>query len=291
MFCYWGHRAAGGGDSPEIVAAASSLELLHTFALIHDDVMDRSPRRRGLPATHVELARDGDAHFGVSSAILAGDLALTLADEAFRSSGFAPAVLMEGLREYNIMRAEVVAGQYLDLAAANDRSIDEAAARRVAALKSGGYTVARPLRIGAALAGGDERERSMLAAFGEPLGEAFQLRDDVLGAFGDPEVTGKDTDGDLREGKRTFLVIRALAAATPGDRTFLDRNLGRDDLDASSAERIRRILRDSGALEGTLALIGELRARALDALARADLPLEAASALAELVDLAVVRES
>ena len=291
MFCYWGHRAAGGEDSSEILAAASSLELLHTFAIIHDDVMDRSPRRRGLPATHVALARGGDAHFGISAAILAGDLALTLADEAFRASGFPPEVLVEGLREYNLMRAEVVAGQYLDLSAAGDPAIDEVAVRRVAALKSGGYTVARPLAIGATLAGGERHLLAALASYGEPLGEAFQLRDDVLGAFGDPAVTGKDADGDLREGKRTLLVIRARAAASPADRAYLDRHLGRDDLEPATAERIRSILRDTGALAGTLALISDLRERALDALAQARIPDHTASALAELVDLAVVRES
>jgi len=290
MFCYWGHRAAGGADGEPIVRAAASLELLHTFAIIHDDVMDRSPLRRGRPATHLVLER-GDAHAGISAAILAGDLAFALADELFGDSGFSPERILAGFRWYNRMRAEVIAGQHLDLESSRGPVPAEATVRRIAAMKSGAYTVEKPLLIGSALAGGSPDLEGALSTFGAPLGEAFQLRDDVLGAFGDPAVTGKDAEGDLREGKRTLLVTRAVEAASPAEREFLERSLGRADLSASDAEAIREIFRSTGALASTVELVDRLHEEALSALEKAGLNAAVAAALAELAGLAVVRES
>ncbi len=289
LFCYWGYVAAGGSDGDEIVAAAASLELLHTFAIIHDDVMDRSPVRRGQPATHVALARGGDPHTGLSAAILAGDLALVLSDELFADAGFAGDRFMSAFRWYHRMRSEVVAGQYLDVA--QGPNLTEEEVRRIARLKSGGYTVEKPLLIGAALADSSPEIEATLSAYGTALGEAFQLRDDVLGAFGDQDVTGKDAHGDFREGKRTLLVSRALPAASPEDRAFLESRLGRDDLSVGDAERIREIIRATGALDATLATIEELRGVAVAALNDTILPAAAVAALAELADLASVRES
>ena len=292
LFCYWGYLAAGREEDPSIVRAAASLELLHTFAIIHDDVMDRSPLRRGQPATHLAMARGGDAHLGVSSAILVGDLALALADVLFSGAGFAPETFVEGFRWYNRMRTEVVTGQYLDVVATRMRTIDEETVRRIASLKSGGYTVEKPLLIGAALGGASQEIMAVLSAYGMLLGEAFQLRDDVLGVFGDPGVTGKDADGDLREGKRTLLVARALESAPPDEQEFLTARLGSESLSAGDAERIRGIIRSSGALASTQALIEAHRSIALAALdATKALPPGVVSALAELADLAVVRES
>lgn len=292
LFCYWGYLAAGRDDDEAIVKAAASLELLHTFAIIHDDVMDRSPLRRGQTSTHLAMARGGDARFGVSSAILVGDLALALADVLFAAAGFRPEAFVEGFRWYNRMRTEVVTGQYLDLVASRSPSVDEDTARRIASLKSGGYTVEKPLLIGAALGGASQETIAVLSAYGMLLGEAFQLRDDVLGAFGDPDVTGKDADGDLREGKRTLLVARALEAAGPEDRAFLAARLGSEGLSADDAERIRGIFRSSGALASTQALIDAHLNVALAALeATKALPPAVAEALTELADLAVVRES
>jgi geranylgeranyl diphosphate synthase type I len=292
LFCYWGYRASGRDDDEAIVRAASALELLHTFAIIHDDVMDRSPRRRGQAATHLAMARGGDAHLGLSSAILVGDLALALADVLLASAGFAPEEFVRGFHWYNRMRTEVVTGQYLDVVASRSTSIDEETARRIASLKSGGYTVEKPLLIGAALGDAPQETLAVLSAYGMLLGEAFQLRDDVLGAFGDPAVTGKDADGDLREGKRTLLVARALEAAAAGERDFLASRLGNHDLTADEAARIREIFRTTGALASTQALIDAHRNVALAALdATKALPAVAAAALTELADLAVVRES
>jgi geranylgeranyl diphosphate synthase, type I len=291
LFCYWGFRAGGGADGPSIVRAAASLELLHTFAIIHDDVMDRSALRRGQAATHIRMAAEGDPHSGVSAAILAGDLALSLSDELFCEAGFPAERLLAGFRWYNRMRTEVVAGQYLDLVASKGPAPAEATVRRIARLKSGSYTVEKPLLIGAALAESHPEIHAALSGFGTTLGEAFQLRDDVLGAFGDPAETGKDAHGDLREGKWTLLVSRALASCSREERAFIETHLGRSDLGAADAEAIREIMRTSGALDSTLATIEELRGSAVGALVSANLASEVSSALADLADLAAIRRS
>jgi len=299
VFCLLGHRAGGGETGPEAVRAAAALELLHTFAIVHDDVMDTSRTRRGKPASWVHLAdrhRDegmpGDpAWFGVSGAILAGDLALMLADQALLGSGFPPERLLPATRWYNRMRTGVVAGQYLDVVAARRGAAGEEEARRIARLKSGGYTVEGPLQIGALLAGGGADLAQALERYGRPLGEAFQLRDDVLGVFGDPDRTGKPRDSDLREGKRTVLVAKALAAADPEGRRLLTERLGRPDLSDEEVERIRRVLEETGAVDATQALIEELAARARAAAEVSPIPGGVRGLLAELVETCTLRSS
>jgi geranylgeranyl diphosphate synthase type I len=297
IFCCLGHMAAGADADDRAVRAAAALELLHTFAIVHDDVMDRSLSRRGVPATWVHLA---DSHrkeglpgdpdvYGLAGAILLGDLALVLAGRALRESGFPHERLLPAVERYDRMRAEVVAGQYLDVLAAHRGMADEAQARRIAVLKSGGYTVEGPLHIGALLAGGSTALMESLSRYGMALGEAFQLRDDVLGVFGDPEVTGKDRDSDLREGKRTVLVARAAAEAGAPDREFLTSRLGRPDMSAEEVERARAILRETGALSGTLELIEELVAGAKAAIDRALVREPAAGLLEGMADLVALR--
>ena len=285
-FCVWGYRAGGGTDDDSIVRAAASLELLHTFAIIHDDVMDRSPFRRGTPATYRQLAtgafRRGADRFGVSAAILAGDLAMALAGELWWTAGFDGEALSHGGRIYHAMRAEVIGGQYLDLLAAARGDATPEETRRISVLKSGRYTVERPLLIGAALAAAPDQVRHALAAFGAPLGEAFQLHDDLIGAFGDPYVTGKDADGDLREGKQTLLVALARKAATPEQRATLDELLGADDLTPVGAERLRTVLRDTGAEDEVRDTISSLLAQARAVLDAGVIPSEPAAALLSL---------
>jgi geranylgeranyl diphosphate synthase, type I len=188
--CYWGFRAAGGRDGEPIVRASAALELLHTMALVHDDLMDEAVARRGVPSVHVhletELARIADPEArrraAFSAAIIVGDLAAVLADRLFLEAGFGAASTVDALGRYHLMRSAMAAGQFLDVAGV--AALDRAAARRAAALKGGEYSVAGPLEIGAALAGATEVQRAALARFGRPLGEAFQLRDDLLDGEG-----------------------------------------------------------------------------------------------------------
>lgn len=297
LFCCLGNLAAGATIDVEIVRAAAALELLHTFAIIHDDVMDRSPSRRGSPASWVHLAEEhrrsrlvGDPQgYGLSAAILAGDMAVLLADRELLASGFATDRLLPALRRYDRMRVDVVAGQFLDVLAAHRGSADEAEARRIAVLKSGGYTVEAPVQIGAILGGAGDDLLAVLSSYGVALGEAFQLRDDVLGVFGDPEVTGKDRDSDLREGKRTVLLAKAAAAAGPQDRRFLQERVGRPDLSPEELERARELIEGTGALDGVLGLIGDLVARARSALRTSLIPEVPEVLLGEMAQVVAVR--
>ena len=297
LFCCLGHIAAGAEIGEEAIRAAAALELLHTFAIVHDDVMDRSPTRRGSSSSWKHLADehrrtgypgDPDA-YGDAAAVLAGDMALVLADRALLDSGFPTERLTPALRRYDRMRVEVVAGQYLDVLAAHRGSASEQEARRIAVLKSGGYTVEAPLQIGAILGGGTEDLLECLARYGVALGEAFQLRDDVLGTFGDPDVTGKDRDSDLLEGKRTVLLAKALSAASGEDRRVLER-VGGVDLAPEELDRIRKVVEATGALEATLALIDELADEAKRALLAPPVPQRAEGLLSEMADVVVVRK-
>ena len=274
-FCYWGWRAAGGdGDEPGIMRAAAALEWLQASALVHDDVMDASDVRRGRPAVHRAFeARHraanwvGDAQqFGVGSAILLGDLMLSWCDEMFRSARLPQDRLERGAYFLDLCKSEVVGGQFLDLVGQSTgvNSIEQA--MRIVRFKSAKYTVERPLHIGAALAGGDDRLVASLSQIGIPLGEAFQLRDDVLGVFGDPDVTGKPAGDDLREGKRTVLLARAFEGANGEGTRILADAVGRPDLDPVEVDRLRDLIASTGALAAVEEQIATLEARVSAAL-------------------------
>ncbi|WP_203857092.1 polyprenyl synthetase family protein [Plantactinospora mayteni] len=292
-FGYWGYRGAGGLDSDEIVSGLAALEFVQASALIHDDLMDRSDTRRGEPSIHRRFAAQHRAAgwggepegFGESSAILLGDLCLVWSDELLHGSGIDPIVVSRARPVFDEMRAEVTIGQYLDVLAqaTRDTSVDRAS--KIARYKSAKYTVERPLLFGAALADAPAELRAAYSGYGLPLGEAFQLRDDVLGVFGDPGQTGKPAGDDLREGKRTYLVAAALEATSPAGRELLNHRLGDPGLDRAGIEVLREIITSSGALDRTERRIATLTDTALAALVGAELETEAREVL---VDLAVV---
>lgn len=298
-FVYWGHRAAGAAHDDEVLLPAGAVELLHTFALLHDDVMDRSAVRRGRPAAHVGLSSvpaaggtpEAASWFGASAAILAGDLTFVWADRLFDRARFSTWAKDRAREEFTVLREEVIAGQYLDLRLPAQRGAQEQSAMRVALLKSARYTVTRPLLLGAALAGeaADSSVRAALQTYGDAVGTAFQMRDDVLGLFGDSELTGKGALDDLREGKRTVLVLRALRLADAAGRRLVERHLGDPDLDEGDAERVREVVAGSGALASVEALIANLHGSAVQALAAVGSP--AREALEELAALSVERRS
>ena len=257
-FLLWGHVAAGGTfDDAGALHAAAAVELLHTFALLHDDVMDRSDTRRGRPTAHKALQCHhrglpiDRGWFGISAAVLAGDLAFVWADRMFdriEEEATDRAHMLEARRLFTVLRTEVIAGQLLDIQVGCSPCVGELDAARIALLKSARYTATRPLQIGAALAGADCRLIANLAAYGDSAGMAFQLRDDVLGLFGDTRCTGKGTADDLREGKRTLLVLRAMRLSTDAGRATLERALGNPDLDDVAVERCLEVVASSGAL-------------------------------------------
>jgi geranylgeranyl diphosphate synthase, type I len=296
-FCYWGWRGGGGEHGQEIVQVAASLELLHASALIHDDVMDGSDTRRGQPSLHRRFAAEhaergwhgpADA-FGTGAAILMGDLLLCWSDDMFRASGLPADAAERGYAVLTAMRAEVMAGQYLDLLEQARGPGTVESALRVATYKTAKYTVERPLHLGAALAGAPGEVMSAFTAYGLPLGKAFQLRDDVLGMFGDPARTGKPAGDDVREGKRTVLVAMALAKASAAQARVLRRLLGDPAVDQAGVGDAQEIITTTGALAACEALIEHHLSEALDALAHAPVTEQARQALTELAVAATSR--
>ena len=296
LFCYWGWRAAGGHDGTPIVVAAAALELFHAFALIHDDIMDGSDRRRGEPSVHRLFAdlharsawRGDPASYGRNTALLCGDLCAAWADQMFHECGLHPEQVHRGYGVFAVMRTEVIAGQYLDLVSGvGDGSV--ASALTVVRMKAARYTVTRPLQIGAALAGAGPEAQEALAAFGDPLGDAFQLRDDVLGVFGDPAVTGKSILDDLREGKPTVMMALARGNADRDQARRLKDLFGNPDLDPEGASELRSIIVDTGALDRIEQMIKVRTDAALDALGDAPVSDEAFVELTALAAEAVDR--
>ncbi|MDX6215190.1 MAG: geranylgeranyl diphosphate synthase, type, partial [Frankiales bacterium] len=227
-FCFWGHLGAGGKDTDDLVRAAAALEMFQAAAIIHDDVMDGSATRRGRPAVHKRFAGlHGSDQFGMGAAILLGDLCLSWSDEMLVGSGL---VTEASRKVFDTMRAELMAGQYLDLLEQVSGSGTVASALRVARYKSAKYTIVEPLHLGATTAGATPQVLDAYTAYGLPLGIAFQLRDDLLGVFGDPAVTGKPAGDDLREGKRTVLVAMALERASEPQADLVRRRLGDPEL-------------------------------------------------------------
>lgn len=302
-FAYWGWRGAltsdpSASDDDAAMQAAAGLEFLQACALIHDDVMDGSDTRRGLPAAHRRFAGVHRDHswlgspetFGTGAAILLGDMCLAWADEVIFRSDFPAPTMARTKRVYDEMRTELMAGQYLDLLeqARGGGSVDRALT--VVQYKSAKYTIERPLHLGAALADAPEGVFAAYSAYGLPLGEAFQLRDDVLGVFGDPSETGKPAGDDLREGKRTVLIATALERSTPEQAATIRHHLGDPALDLEGVQTLRAVIRDTGALSHTEELI-ELRLQeAIDALANDLITAEAREVLTALAYAATRRK-
>lgn len=311
-FCVTGweavaHRdeaAAGRPRTPgeDVAAAAAALEIFHAAALVHDDLIDNSDTRRGRPAAHRALEAGhrtarwaGDAEaFGRSGAILLGDLLVAWSDDLLEEGLRTAAHAAAARAVYALMRREVTVGQFLDIAeeaafvtaptaAHADRAL------RVASLKSARYSVQHPLLLGAALAGADAAQSAALSGFGHPLGLAFQLRDDVLGVFGDSAVTGKPSGDDLREGKRTVLVAVARERMPAGDVAVFDALLGDPALDEAQIGELQRTIVDTGALAHVEELIVRYAADADAALRGAPLAASAVEALRTLARDATAR--
>ncbi|MEY3366831.1 MAG: geranylgeranyl pyrophosphate synthase [Actinomycetota bacterium] len=304
-FCYWGFVGSGGdARSTSVIDAGGALELLHAFALFHDDVMDGSTTRRGEPTTHTVFIEEhhkgslaGEARrYGEGVAILVGDLAFVYADLLMK--GASP----EAWAMWNELRVELNFGQYLDMvgSATSERRREKAEricryksgkytierpAERICRYKSGKYTIERPLHLGALLANptcGDGH-LAALSRYGLPLGDAFQMRDDVLGAFGETQVTGKPVGDDLREGKPTPLMAIAVSRANASQKKILDL-VGSVSLSDAQVEQVQDVIRDTGALDELEAHISALTDEAIAALGKADLTEESKNELVALAN-------
>jgi geranylgeranyl diphosphate synthase type I len=305
-FAFWGWRAAGASSPPEsVIALGAALEVFQAAALVHDDIVDNSDTRRGAPsawraleAAHRERRWSGSAEeFGRTGAILLGDLLLGWSDDLFEESldGLAPGVVPAARAQYARMRRDVTLGQFLDVAgeAAWPTTADELhadRALRIAVLKSARYSVQQPLLLGARISGASDEVIASLSAIGPPLGLAFQLRDDVLGAFGDPELTGKPAGDDLVEGKRTLLVAYAREKLDPGARGALDARLG-EALSGAEIAEMQALIRRTGALDRVEDEIAGYAQQARDAVAAAGFDDLTASELGKLVTATTIRLS
>ncbi len=291
LLCYWGWRGAGGdGDDDQIISVGAALELCHSGLLIHDDIMDGSELRRGRPTMHRSLTglhRHPSPHthpdarprepvgepaarsFGLAAAILLGTLTLAWSDELLSGSGAETSRLRAARALFDRLRTEVIAGQYLDILAQTRGPATVEEALTVVRYKTAKYTVERPLQIGGALAGAQPSLLDLYSRFGLPLGEAFQLRDDVLGMFGDPAETGKPVLDDLREGKHTILIAYARRHASEGEARHLATWHGNPELTGERAAELRQIVVGTGALARVETMIDERVGEALRVLADA----------------------
>lgn len=309
-FCHAGWRAVTrfsdrtATETDALWDICTALEIFQSAALVHDDLIDNSDTRRGRPAAHRALETShrsagwsGDAEaFGRASAILLGDLLVAWSDDLLESA-------LEGLphagdvrSEYARMRRDVTTGQFLDIAeesawSVNDGGLHAERALRVASLKSARYSIEQPLVLGAALAGAEPDQTAALRRFGHPIGMAFQLRDDVLGVFGDASVTGKPAGDDLREGKRTVLIALTRQALDPSARNLLDEMLGDPELTAQQVSFLQATITDSGALDRVEAMIADYAREADRALSGARLDNAAVGELRELARAATVRSA
>jgi geranylgeranyl diphosphate synthase type I len=296
-FCFWAARAAGLADSDALVRAAASLELLQASALVHDDVIDHSDTRRGQPAVHrrfteIHAARGwggSGEDFGAGAAILIGDLLLAWSETLLATSGFDAAALERARPVSDVMRLELMAGQYLDVVeqARGGGSVDSAL--RVARFKAAKYTIERPLHLGAVLAAAPTPVIATYSEYGLPLGEAFQLRDDLLGVFGDPAVIGKPAGDDLREGKRTVLIALALDRLSAADAAVLQGRLGDPGLSDADVTGLGDLIVSCGATAAVETMILERAEHALTALDAVELESTGRDALVALARAATQR--
>ncbi|CAM5674243.1 Polyprenyl synthetase family protein OS=Streptomyces alboniger OX=132473 GN=CP975_33280 PE=3 SV=1 [Streptomyces alboniger] len=292
-FCYWGWRAAGQPDSDALVRAAASMELVHAAAVVHDDLIDDSPLRHGRPTAHIALRpavrrRPRAAHAARSLAMLVGDLLMSLAGQLFAGSGLPAAYLARARPLWSALARELIAGECLEILHTG-AAPDTAASLKLIRYKTAKYTVEQPLLIGGALAGAGGRLREGFTDYGLPLGEAFQLRDDLLGLFGDPDRTGKANLDDLRAQRPTALLAETWRLAGDADREFLRTRLGRRDLDAEDLAAVREVMCRLKAPDRVEEMIAARVRTALDALDALDLPPHASTALTGLAHSAAAR--
>lgn len=299
IFAYLGYLGAGGEPSERVLRACSALELVHVCALIHDDLMDGSDSRRNLPSIHKRFAalhatakyRGDAARFGAAAAILLGDLALSWSDQMLAEAELESAISKSCLPLFYAMREELMAGQYLDVLAGAIADSDLERALKVATLKSGRYSIERPLHFGAALASASPQVTKSYSDYGLPLGQAFQLRDDLLGVFGDPAVTGKPAGDDIREGKRTVLIALTMERASVSQRAEVAAALGDIVLTSTGVERVRSIIEECGARHETERLIEARFQDAANAIEAGGFAPEIASAFSNMAIIATKRSS
>jgi len=301
IFCIYGYKCFSAENIEAIIAASISLELMQSYLLIHDDVMDEDELRRGKPTFHIVCRALGERLFGTTSnnkalkfgeniAIAAGDLLEAYGEEVLVKSPFKSEYVKKAVAKYAEIVKQVGYGQILDITAGLKGSVTEDEIMMIHKLKTASYTIEGPLHIGALLAGANDADLQMLSNYGVPLGLAFQIQDDILGLFGSEEKTGKPVGSDIREGKKTLLIFHALKRCTDKEKEVLLKALGNPRITLKEIERIRDIVRETGSLDYSKTLVDELTARAIQAIKDAPFRTEAKEFLTQIADFIGTRE-
>lgn len=296
-FLYSGYIASGGKAHDAVVFASMCVEFLHTFALIHDDIIDRSDTRRGRETSHkafeglykAKKLRGDGSQFSLSAAVLTGDLAAAFAENVLTNSPFPQERIKRARWFFDQMKAQVIAGEYLDVLGGYKKRLSEEEVLNVLEYKTAKYTVERPLQIGAMLAGAEVEILEAFTAYGIPLGQAFQLQDDILGTFGDPTELGKPVNSDIREGKKTVLIAKAYEWAESYQKKILDEVLGNQESSKSEIDKVREIIYKVGAYDYAVRLSHKLIEQAKDALNSAKLEEEGKDYLLAAADYLLSR--
>jgi len=294
-----GYAGSKGVVDSRIVKASISIELVHSYLLMHDDVMDRDELRRNRPTVwkvfkdlHDELYGPEDStHYGYSMAIIAGDLAAAYAVQALLQSGFEYDVVIKVIELMQDIIEKTGHGQILDMTLEKEplSAIKEEDVLEVHKLKTAIYTIEGPLKMGGILARADRALLDVYSKYAIPVGIAFQLQDDILGVFGDETVVGKPVDSDIKEGKRTLLVVKAWERATPDQRKVLERTLGNRAASKDDVEAVREIIRSTGALEYVKSLALKFANEGISVIEDADMSSDVKEVLGDLARMVVER--
>jgi geranylgeranyl diphosphate synthase type I len=296
-FAYSAYVASGGRSLEAILYASAALEVLHAWALIHDDIIDNANLRHGKPSVHKvfedfhrKRALSGSAgKFGTDAAILVGDLALTFADELLNTAPFPAERIRRAKEYYDLMKKQVIFGEYLDVVAPLKKQVTERDLLTILEYKTAKYTVERPMHIGAVLAGAEEDTLRIFSSYAVPLGQAFQIQDDIMGTFSNEAKIGKPVDSDIKEGKRTLLVLKAYEFSKGAEKRLLDAVLGNQSAGEAEIEAARQIMRSSGALEYSQELAYKLIKKAKGAILQAKLVEEGREYLLQAADYLLTR--
>lgn len=244
-----GYRLYAKKKSADIYKIAAAYEILHTSLLIHDDVMDKSPLRRGKQTVYQQL---GGSHYGISQAICLGDIGFFLATKMISETTFSSAIKSELISQFSQIVLDTIAGQMFDIKSSSKLSkITENGVVKIAELKTAQYTITGPLVLGALLGGIDKKKRKQLFLFGKKLGIAFQMKDDLFGVFGDKKKIGKSATSDIEEGKNTLLIVYALANASPAQKVMLEKYYGKGKITSKEHVLIKSVFKETGAFDYT----------------------------------------
>ncbi len=298
IFCIYGYKCLSDMDIEAIIKASTSLELMQSYLLIHDDIMDEDELRRGSLTFHIickklcerRFGENKSLKFGENIAIVAGDLLEAYGEEILATSPFKSENVNKALAAYAAIVKNVGYGQILDITAEREGGFDEEEILAIHKLKTASYTIEGPLHIGALLAGAIEADLQILSDYGIPLGLAFQIQDDILGLFGSEEKTGKPVVSDVREGKKTLLILHALENCTDKERELILSALGNEDVTLKEIGRIRAIVRKTGSLDYSKQLVAEMTAQAVQAIQQSDFRSEAKEFLINIADFIGNRE-